>query len=410
MSLLDETNLRNTLDNIRAEVNGVREDVNRLRANSPPAPTPEPPPPAEPIPVPAPGTHSFGCGVGMKTYRDYSTDRPTGPWRDTDVTGWEGELDIEYVDTLKAIVQGNPIRFMDAWRTNGDLNRNGGISDGQRQMLDRQIELCNACGSDFYGNILFYDSRATIEYKVGRVRQRLNPDRERYWEWINEPWNLGTNVSKEIQRLSGRERFGGGADLAYFDVWAAHNSDALRIVKDADPDCITVLGCHTANPWVAEKVEDRMTFKPDAHGLTAYFGSGLGGTPNPDTTVDDILTASAAKIESKEIPRMIASIAFAKSLGRQTIAYEGGPHYTLKAELHESHRGVWQAMNQANRDPRIIPLIERVDSAWFAAGGGKSIKYTYLSLYGPWGAFGLGEKLNTIRQSVKYRHAAGVAA
>lgn len=377
-----------TLTSIVNDMDELRTRVLALESGTPTVPDPDPVPDPG-TPEPTPGTRRFGCNIGYKTHKDWSPDKPGHP------------------DYAKIISPFGCYRYMDWWQTNDDLNAGGGMTQAQRDILDRQIDLCNANAADMYLCLLFHDSDSTIFYKVARCRDMLRPGLKLYVEWINEPWNLGTNVSKEIQRLSGVASYGGGANLAFFDVWAKYASHAFVVAKDAWPDCVTVLGCLTANPWVAEKVEERLTTKPDAHGLTFYFGSGLGGTPSTSTTVDDILASAQDKIIGKEIPRIKEHAAYSKSLGRRIVGYEGGPHFTIDPKLHESHKYVWQAMNQSNRDPRIIPLCDSVATVAEDAGYETLCWFNLCTLYDQWGSWGLLESLDNLN-TPKYRYAAGI--
>jgi len=354
-----------------------------------PVPDPVTPAPNPVTPAPIPGTRRFGCNIGYKVDKSWSPDKPDHP------------------NYAKIVAPFGCYRFMDWWKTNDDLNKGGGINDAQKAMLDRQINLCNENNADMYLCLLYHDSDTTIFYKVARCRDGLRHGLNLYVEWINEPWNLGTNVSKEIQWLSGVSSYGGGANLAFFDVWARYASNAFKIAKEAYPACVTVLGCLTANRWVAEKVEERLTTKPDAHGLTFYFGSGLGGTPSTTTSVDDILAGAADKIQDKELPRIRDHARWSKSIGRRIVGYEGGPHLTLDPNLHTSHNRVWQAMNQANRDPRIIPLIESVVRVAEAEGYERLFWFNLTTLYDQWGSWGLCESLDDTN-TAKYRYGAGI--
>lgn len=356
------------------------------------APTDPVDPPDPPTPG-VPGTRRFGCNVGFEHGKDWTPDKPTLPG---------------YEDALKPVAR--TLRFMDWWDTNDDLNAGGGITDAQKAMLDEQIDLCNRLGSHMYLCLLFHDSGDIINYKINRVKQRLNPNLTLYVEWANEPWNgKSTNVARELIRLAGGAELG---EDAFFDAWAKQVNNAYIVVKYAMPEAVTLLGCLTANPWVTKQLHKPGRVNPaylDGHALTFYFGSGLGGTPNPGTTVDQILASADAKITDKEIPRIQEHAAYSKSLGLRVVGYEGGPHFTIDPKLHTSHANVWRNMNQANRDPRIVPLCDRVARAAEAAGYEQLCWYTYLSLYDQWGSWGLGEDLNTIETNPKYRYAAGVA-
>lgn len=372
---------------LRAQVADIEARLAALENATPPLPVPP-----DPIPVPVPdppdpptGDRRFGCNIGYKTDKAWSPDKPDDPRYDSIIAPFNG------------------FRFMDWWETNNDLNRGGGITQAQKDLLDRQIDLCNQHNAAMYLCLLFYDSGDTIRYKAGRIRDRLKPGLTRYIEYCNELWNTGFATAREVVRLSGAPHMG---ESAYQQTWADYASGALRVAKGADPSCVTVLGTITANKWVTQRVEERMTFAPDAHGLTFYFGASAGQDPDPNMTVDQLFTACEAGLD-RWTGMIEDHAAYSKSIGRRIVGYEGGPHWVVPGNLHQSHKTTWQNMNKANRDPRMIPLCERVVKAAEDAGYERLFWFNLATLYDQWGSFGLGESLDTITQAVKYRYATG---
>jgi len=382
--------LANDAVDLQKQVNVLRGRMDAYENASEPPNTDNQPSDPGTAPQPAPdteggaGDRSFGCNVGFYQHKDWSPDKPDDP---------------RYAGLLKPV--GHTIRTMDWDRVNDYVDESY-----DEAKLDKQIALAVACDADFYLCLRYYDGLEEITAKVRRIREGIGPDKTLYVEWVNEPWNPAFATYKEIKSITGQDL---GGDM-FFDLWANRAEHAFMVAKQTDPTCKTVLGCQTANPWVAKQVEKRLDpdVEPDMHGLTWYFGAGIGGTPRPDLDATDILEHADAKLENKEIPRVRDHIAYSKSIGREVIGYEGGSHFTIDPRLHESHKGVWRAMNEANRDPRILELYRDMVAAWKDAGGGPMLHYNFLSIYDKWGSWGLGESLDTITQSTKYRYAAGL--
>lgn len=361
-----------------------------------------PPPVIIPPDPPAPDGRRFGCNAG---YKDDTTWSPEG-----------NHADPRYALHLAPVAK--CLRF-EWWRANDDVNKGGGLTDERKARVKRYVSLCNQLGSDIHYCFLLHDNEATVRWIVKYVRQNLRVGATKFFETANEVWNggsynsdgvdipTGRAVYLEICRLSGWPNYWKDGNTAWFQTAAEIFSKQFKIIEDEDPGAITVLGCLTANPWWMDGVQDRMTMLPKAHGCTFYFGAGIGSNPLTNLTVDQLFAASEAKLP-KEIELIEDHANASKARGMLILGYEGGPHWAIAGNKHNSHPIVWKNMNKANRDPRMVPLCERIAAAAEKAGYIRLNWYNYMTLYDVHGSWGLGENLDTITTNPKYRFAAGL--
>lgn len=380
---------------------GHADHERRLKAleNAPPPEVP-PEPPENPAPNPPPPGTDPGDRWGINLGKPQD---PNKPWRvDTPLDGF-GEINMAYQAVLYPVA--HTIRFMDKNRINDDLNPPAW--DEWEDALAWQVKLCNACAGHFWLNTHYRMNADMVKRTTAFVRANLSPALKTLVGWANEPW-IGdqTDVGRQIKADTGAEL---GAD-AFFDFWARRMRETFAAAKSADPGCITVMETQTASTWVTGKLHDRID-DYDAIGVTCYYGPGLGNTPPNTISLDGLFQMSEAKLVNKEIPRLRDQLDFCAAHGKLAVSYEGGNHYALPVWQRSGREQVVQAMIDAQRDPRINTLYGRLLDVWNShpAATKHRCHYNFIEQWTEHGAWGLGESLDTIIQSPKYRYAAGVA-
>jgi len=361
-----------------------------------------PPPITEPEP-PTTDVRTLGIQTDF-VGRDWAdpvkwiTDRPY-------LNDGDGPLDPEYVRLMTPIA--DTIRYLNWYRTNDDMtaytsldqmNKNG--DDTWRGMLNKQVDLANAVGADFWFNVPFDAQPSFTRAAVALIREGLRPEQEIIIEWSNENWNSGMGTYKRIRQITG-EDLGGDA---FFQFWADRCTVAFTSARQADPDVICTVAGQTANSWVVQQVYKRVTVPVDATALTFYIGSG-SGTWEGVTNTDQLIDACIAEWNGREKREMRRHFAWADGKGLPTFGYEGGQH--IVARYVNGEPVPWQVdlAIAAQDNPRITAMMDIPLDEFLRLGGTRPVVFDFLSIYNKHGAWGLGRDLGRLETNRKYQWA-----
>jgi len=365
---------------------------------------PDPPPVIDPPPVVDPPIIPSARILGINTDfvgRDkgdatpWITDRPY-------LNDGDGPLDPEYTRLMTPIA--DTIRYLNWYRTNDDMttytsldqmNKNG--DDTWRDMLNKQIDLANAVGADFWFNVPFEAQPSFTRAAVALIREGLHPEQQIIIEWSNENWNSGMGTYKRIRQITG-EDLGGDA---FFQLWADRCTVAFTSARQADPDVICTIAGQTANSWVLQQVYKRVTVPVDATAIAFYIGTG-SSTWDGVTNTDQLIDASIANWSGHEKREMQRHFAWADTKGLPTFGYEGGQH--IVATYVNGEPVPWQVdlTIAAQDNPRITAMMDLPLDEFLRLGGTRPVVFDYLNNWNKHGAWGLARDLGRLETSKKY--------
>lgn len=334
----------------------------------------------------------LGFNTG-KVFKTWSPDKPFLP---------DGSLDPQYVRLATPIA--HTIRFMDWLNTNDNMAYLSSLDDAWRKMLDQQVQLANACGSDFWFNVPFHASDAWTTQAVAYIRARLRPQAVILIEWSNEPWNSGLGAYKQLRRETGVDA-GGGDGLKFFDAWAVYAGRAFAAARAADPGCVLVLGAHPENMWMTNKVYDRLELKPDAIAITFYAGTSSRDPLRNIQTARQLIDAAKQRWRDKGEAKMVEAFAFADAHDLDVFGYEGGQHLVAPLINGKPDPRIVPLAIEAQDDPAILELMDLPYTKFIDLGGKRAVFFMLVSLYDQWGCWGLARTIGELADSIKYRWA-----
>lgn len=278
------------------------------------------------------------------------------------------------------------------------------------------LELTKRVGSDFWPGILHAADDAYIRQLAQLARSRLDPSQKIYLELSNEIWNFnGSYPQHDYFRAVGRREGLFAPDMPSDDTDAGRRAFVRRTVQvweifeevfgpEAKHRLVKVMPGFFGVPWHSERmlvhlgdpVLNPRGLRADVLAVGAYFAGTVGdelARSGRRASVDRVIAMARASLgEISDGPRretfaglVAAHAALAKRYGVGLVAYEGGQH--LLVGMGEPSP-VNEALQAANRDPRMAELYEQMFDLWFGQGGGLFNTFSFCEEFTRWGSFG----------------------
>ncbi len=279
--------------------------------------------------------------------------------------------------------------------------------------LEYMIELCNELQADPWFCMPHLADDDFVRQFATMVRDRLHPDAQIYVEWSNEAWNTLFSQGRWVQeqaKLRGIPAPYVTADEALRDWKIWH-----EVFGDQKHRIIRVAAGQHYNPWVAEKVTERLNGEFDAISCAAYFGPRREDAKafTESTTAEEVLRSAIRNIEENSLPRIARHAELAAEwsgkLNRHIplIAYEGGQHI-IPIGGFGGGRNNYVPWKQAAWDCQTHPLMteayRKMLEGFHNAGGSLFVAFAYVGRQGRYGSWGhLQYQDEPLENAPKYR-------
>ncbi|HEY3331928.1 MAG TPA: hypothetical protein VGK19_17990 [Capsulimonadaceae bacterium] len=301
--------------------------------------------------------------------------------------------------------QARPV-FQESWETRPTLESARWSDNGVP--VEVMVELCNQTGCAPWFCMSHTANDDYVDKFAKVVAAKLNPALPVFVEHSNEVWN---NIYPQNQYCA---RQGASMALASDPNQATMMYHAIRtkqigaiFARSIPPNrLVRCLGAMAANPWIARVMLQTpdVASGVDALAVAPYFTLRPPDQTNlPAMTVDQVFNI----LSNTNLPGIMDRTAQNGQLAAQyhlpMIAYEGGQDLVAM--------GPWQRdaacntlLDNANRDPRMGQLYDRMFQLWNQAGGQLFVNFTNVSGMGQYGRCGSLEYMDSDPlQMVKYQ-------
>lgn len=321
---------------------------------------------------------------------------------------------------LERVRGASVLRFMDWQRTNNSelsaWSDRATPEDSQATWrgaaLETMLDLAQAVNADPWFCVPHLADDAFIEQMATVVRDRLGPERVVYIEYSNELWNGIFTQAKWVEEQGCKEAktTGGTCATDVGRMWAGVRWSARRAARvfeifegvlGGTDRLVRVLGGQAAgagrNEALLESFNDRTVntsgVRADALAIAPYFASGVSALaerkPTAALTVDDVVAWAEGTIKSQVRDATRENKRLADYFGLRLIGYEGGQHLVVGG-AQSNDEALATLLIEANRDPRMAALYEKMFDAWYAESGGELlVLFNSAERPGKHGAWGL---------------------
>ena len=280
----------------------------------------------------------------------------------------------------------------DAFYTHREAS-NGGDAQIFGLPLEYSVEIGNRTGKDVWITLPVKAEDAYIDWAAEYVADNLDSDLSVYIEWGNEVWIPGDVGIKHVT-----EKFdtGGFHDAQH---WRFQVAEMARVVNrfadgfDAaggdDGRVIRVLAGQAAGDnWVATNMRQNARAADfDAIAITGYGGLFPLSHWGEQTTTADIIQDTIDGIPSQSMARVYWAD-WADDWDMPLVTYEAGQHLTALSRTHEPW---YDDMLAAYDDPAMYDLYQQLGLAYEALDNRLFTHFTYVSVQGRNGGWGLFE-------------------
>ena len=338
---------------------------------------------------------------------------------------------------------------------------------GRGVPIEVLITLANTLKSDPWFTIPHSADDDYVTQLAQLVKEKLSPDLKPYIEYSNETWNSKfwaaeyvrqKGVEEQLSSTRGGNVFGcPSGDIndpaSCNQFWAgalytAKRSKEMFIlwedVWQADRPFVRVLAGYTPNP---DQTFNMLNYQDtadyvDVFAVAPYFEGCRDRNAHPDcqdttavpqtinelaaaeldidATVDGLFAITNNPSDRYGLSAMITHIENQKKeaskFNVRLFSYEGGQHFVISATNIASDEvqltsgqidAMRQAIQKANKDPRMKDAYLALLNGWKAAGGEEFTLYTLPQGYHRWGSFGIKDGLNApLDESPKFDAAA----
>lgn len=341
------------------------------------------------------------------------------PWKQEFLDLWKRMACVRFMDTMK--INGST---QSSWsgRPQPDYvtyGMNDFLPNGKGMPLEVLVDMANRLNTNPWFCIPHLADDDYVKQFAIYVKDNLNPKLKAYIEYSNEIWNFGfvqTEYADQqakkmrLPRADGEKGEGGASEykayrskqiFAIFDsVYGASRKD--RIVR--------VLASQAA--WTAMSEAVCMSgdaYKhADALAIAPYpqFNVSPDGELNEKIVQNWTLEKLFDYLNKKSLPETIGWIEESKKVadrfGLKLIAYEGGQH-CVGTGGSENNDKVTKLLLEANADPRMGEMYEKLFNAWTKAGGDLFCHYSSVGTWSKWGCWSVLQSLyQPVNSSPKY--------
>jgi hypothetical protein len=270
-----------------------------------------------------------------------------------------------------------------------------------------QIQLSNEQHKDLWLTVPHLANDDYVQNLAKLVREKLSPDLRVWIEYSNEVWNpqfeqfhYANDVLVPRYGVPSTSQAYGRRSAEIFDFFKAEFPDSNRIVR--------VISGQAANSWVLDQALIGATtdgvVNADVAAVTGYFGVDIDALYakhlQGEATLDTVFAAIDATLANMNW--MTANREHAAARGLPLVAYEGGQHLVAKPGEQHNDASFVDLLTQANRDPRMGEMYEKLLTKWYANGGKTIAFFNDIGRPTKWGAWGLQETYNDVN-ATKYR-------
>ncbi len=278
--------------------------------------------------------------------------------------------------------------------------------------LEHIFTLANTLQSDAWICVPHRVNDDYIRRMAELARDQLDPTLKLYIEHSNEVWNgqfQQANYAREAGRAANLHSDPFRAQLFHH---AKRSIEVFRIFTavfgdQAESRLVCCMGSQSGNPWVSEQLlgYPGAAAVTDALAIAPYFGLDVAKQVQDHANCDtrQVLRYAAEDLLNTSAERIAAHKAHANRHGVALVAYESGQHLVGHSGVQNDER-VTNLLIDANRQPEIGQMTQRLRDLWREAGGSTYVSYAFVRRPSKWGSWGHLETMDQpLEEAHKYR-------
>ena len=325
-------------------------------------------------------------------------------------TGLEARQGVFRPDFLERLRPFRVLRFMDWANTNHqklqhwkDRTRPDWFTQAvpTGMAYEYMVRLGNALQADIWLCIPHRADDELVWNLAQLVAAGLDKNLKVYVEYSNEIWN-GIFDQAHYAMGKGKQL---GLDRDEFKAGARFQSErSVEIMKIFERafskrphTLVRVMGSQVGNKWHhADLLEWKDAMEHiDAIAVAPYFGHSWGTADNAEmmkkTKTDDLIRKVESRSMKDTFKAIRLSTAYAKSVNKRLIAYEGGQHIIATPDVHNDE-ALDRKIDALQRHPYMAKLYGDLLTTWKDNGGQLFVHYTFIEMNTKWSKFGALER------------------